>query len=149
MLRVIGTLCRAAKYETAQTLYEKCHLQQPQDVQVLSNLAAVHLSLENWLEALKYARNGLEINPKDIKCLYRCAVAATNLGQYTKAICDLTLAQKLVSLMLPVARIFFGLHTSRIMPALIASISVHALQPIPSIPFGSYAFTCTRSAVDQ
>lgn len=88
--------CRSANYELAQALYERCRLQQPQDVQILSNLAAVHLRLENWLEALKHAQIGLDIVSQHIKCLYRHGVAATNLGQHIRAICDLGLAQKLV-----------------------------------------------------
>ncbi|KAL3132993.1 hypothetical protein ABBQ38_006902 [Trebouxia sp. C0009 RCD-2024] len=86
---------RSSNYTLAQALYERCRLQQPQNVQVLSNLAAVHLCLKKWLEALKHAQVGLEIDPKHIKCLYHCADAAMHLGQYTKAIHHLTLAETL------------------------------------------------------
>lgn len=91
--------CRAANYGLAQSLYHKCCLQQPQDMQILSNLAAVYLCQENWLEALKHSQNGLDIKPEHIKCCSHHGVAATNLGQYIRAICDLTLAQKLVMLL--------------------------------------------------
>ena len=88
--------CRSANYQLAQAFYAKCCLQKPQDVQILSNLAAVHLRLENWREALKHAQNGLDIDAQHVKCLYRHGIAATNLGQYPRASCDLMLAQKLV-----------------------------------------------------
>lgn len=71
-------MCSSAKYELAQALYDKCCLQKPQDVQILSNLAAVHIRLENWLEALKHAQNGLDIDPQHVKCLYRHGIAATH-----------------------------------------------------------------------
>lgn len=88
-------LCRSADYAQALALYEKCPQQAPQDVQILSNLAAVHLCLENWPEALEHARKGLSIDP--IKCLYRSGIAAQHVGQYSKSIEALTLAKKLVS----------------------------------------------------
>ena len=90
--------CRLANYELAQTLYEKCCQQQPQNIHILSNLAAVHICLENWVAALKHAQSGLDVNPEHVKCLYRHGIAATSLGQYTRASCDLILAQKLVLL---------------------------------------------------
>ena len=80
-------------------LYHQCCLQQPQNIQILSNLAAVYLCQENWLEALKHSQKGLDIEPEHIKRLSHHDVAATELGQYNRAICDLTLAQKLVMLL--------------------------------------------------
>ena len=109
-------LCRSSNYELAQALYERCRLQQPQNVQVLSNLAAVHLCLENWLEALKHAQLGLKIDPQHIKCLYRCGDAAMHLGQYTKAIHHLALAQKLVRLAQPAAEYFLACKPEPCLP---------------------------------
>ena len=96
--KTFGMICRSGDYPLAQSLYEKCRLQDPFDVRILSNLAAVYLKLHDWTKALTYAQNVLKMSPDHVKCLYRYGVAAMHLQEYNKAVCTLQSAQKLVRL---------------------------------------------------
>ena len=88
---------RSKDFKTAQKLYEKCLKERQQDVTILSNLAAVHISLEKYAQALEYAQHGLKVEPNYIKCLYRCGVASTSLEQYSDAVAYLQNAMQQVS----------------------------------------------------
>ena len=65
---------------------------------ILSNLAQVHINLENFHDALIQAQNGLKLEPNHVKCLYRCGVASTHLGNYDDAVRHFQKAKQLVRL---------------------------------------------------
>lgn len=91
------TAYRLQDYSTAQALYKSCLQQSPANVLILSNLAAVHIELKEFPQALKYAQDGLAIDASHVKCLYRCGVAHTNLEQYNDAIVCFKKARQKVS----------------------------------------------------
>ena len=65
---------------------------------IFSNLAQVHINLENFHDALIQAQNGLKLEPNHVKCLYRCGVASTHLGNYDDAVRHFQKAKQLVRL---------------------------------------------------
>lgn len=62
----------------------------------MSNLAQVHIELENYCHALVHAQHSLELEPTHVKCLYRCGVANRHLGNYENAFLALQKAKQLV-----------------------------------------------------
>lgn len=73
-----------------------CLQQRPDSPTLLSNLAAVHIELDDFPQALKYAQDGLKADASHIKCLYRCGVALLKLERYNDAIEHLKKAKKQV-----------------------------------------------------
>ena len=90
------TGCRSKAYAVAQERFEKCLEESPHDIKLISNLAAVHIELQTFPQALAYARRGLQLDSSHVKCWYRCGVASSHLGQYTEAIKCLQKALQLV-----------------------------------------------------
>ena len=74
----------------------KCLKEHPDDVLILSNLSAVHIELKAFDQALKYAQDGLKMDPSHVKCLYRSGLANMHLEQYKTAVSDLDKAKRLV-----------------------------------------------------
>ena len=76
----------------------------PDDISILSNLAAVHMQLGNFPQALTHARLVLEAEPGHVKWLYRCGMTYLNLERYTEAVERFERAKHLVghSITLPV-----------------------------------------------
>ncbi|KAA6417619.1 MAG: hypothetical protein FRX49_12411 [Trebouxia sp. A1-2] len=83
------------EYTKAQILYDKCLRARPKDVTIMSNLAQVHIELENYCHALVHAQHSLELEPTHVKCLYRCGVANRHLGNYENAFLALQKAKQL------------------------------------------------------
>ncbi|DBA68816.1 hypothetical protein WJX79_004849 [Trebouxia sp. C0005] len=86
---------RSKEYTKAQILYDKCLRAGPKDVTIMSNLAQVHIELENYCHALVHAQHSLELEPTHVKCLYRCGVANRHLGNYENAFLALQKAKQL------------------------------------------------------
>ena len=92
---------RCKDFVQAQALYSKCLQKRPDSIVILSNLAAVHIELGDYPQALRYAQDALKIDAKHVKSLYRCGVAQMHLQQYTEAIQVLEQAKQQVSVTCP------------------------------------------------
>lgn len=73
-----------------------CLKQCPDNIVVLSNLAAVYIELKEYAQALQHAQDGLKVDGSHVKCLYRSGVAFMHLEQYTNAIERLKTAKQQV-----------------------------------------------------
>ncbi|RWS26623.1 Protein unc-45-like protein, partial [Leptotrombidium deliense] len=62
---------------------------------IYKNLSAAHLKLKDFSEALKYASKAIEINPKDVKALFRRMQAFEALNMNSEAFKDAILIKKL------------------------------------------------------
>ena len=87
---------RSKQYATAKQLYTQCLEEQPHDISILSNLAAVHVQLEEYRQALQHAQAGLKLQANHVKCLYRCGVAQAQLGMFAEAVTCLEQAKQQV-----------------------------------------------------
>ena len=93
--------CRCKDFVQAQALYKKCLQQRTDSIVILSNLAAVHIELGDYPDALKYAQDALKLDATHVKSLYRCGVAQMHLQEYSKAIQVLNQAKQQVSVTCP------------------------------------------------
>lgn len=80
-------------------------------MRILSNLAATYLSLEKWHEALKHAKQGLQLDTDTIKCMYRTGLAHGKLKQYQEATLMLEKAKEKVDTILVIANAIASPHT--------------------------------------
>ena len=78
--------CRSKQFSHARDLYLKCLKQRPNDIAILSNIAAVYIKLEDFSKALAHARHVLQLEPLHPKCLYRCGISSMKLAKYTEAV---------------------------------------------------------------
>lgn len=94
----MSAIFRSEQYAAAKQLYMQCLEEQPHDISILSNLAAVHVQLEDYHQALQHAQAGLDLQANHVKCLYRCGVAKAQLGMFAEAVSYLEQAQQQVRL---------------------------------------------------
>lgn len=88
---------RRGDYLVAVEAYQGCLAENPEDAKALSNLAEAHLRLQNFAAAWLAARKAQELDPGNIKAMYRRGIALTKLGCFTDAVHILREAQAFVS----------------------------------------------------
>lgn len=65
------------------------------EIPISSNLTLCYLKEKDYHSVIKYADKLLEMNPENVKILYRRGMAYTNLMEFEKAKSDLTKANKI------------------------------------------------------
>ena len=71
--------CRVKDFVQAQALYSKCLQERPDRINILSNLATVHIELADDPQAVRYAQDAIKLDANHVKSLDRCGVAQMNL----------------------------------------------------------------------
>lgn len=73
-----------------------CLQQCPDNLVILSNLAAVCIELKEYAQAVQHAQDSLKLDGSHVKCLFCSGMALMHLEQYANAIAWLKKAKQQV-----------------------------------------------------
>lgn len=82
-----------AAASTLQPLRDDPYLFNPIHYNLQHNISVCHLKMKNWHEVENFCNKILEINPEDVKALYRRGVSRRELWNYDAALSDFSTAK--------------------------------------------------------